>query len=150
MYKTGCRVPQHFGQFDFYTVAQVLQIKYKIDALLAIENGSTDPRHFDAITDDWTIRERLQAALEQWRLPDLSPDIPFSLLSGSEKTRVLLAGIDLHQPELVLMDEPTNHLDTSGREKLYRTPLKALHPPDRKGPHSGSQSWSYSSLVLWL
>lgn len=112
-------VPQHVGQFNSYTVAEVLQVEHKIEALRAIEHGSTDPRHFEAITGDWTIRERLQATLERWRLADLSPEASFSELSGGEKTRVLLAGIDLHQPELVLMDEPTNHLDTSGREKLY-------------------------------
>ncbi|WP_234572504.1 ABC-F family ATP-binding cassette domain-containing protein [Rhodohalobacter sp. 614A] len=113
-------IPQHFGQFDSCTVAQVLQVEHKIEALRAIENGSTDPKHFDAVTGDWTIRERLRTALQQWGLTDLSPDTSFGLLSGGEKTRILLAGMDLHQPELVLMDEPTNHLDTSGREKLYQ------------------------------
>lgn len=113
-------IPQHFGQYDSCTVAQALQVEHKIEALRAIENGSTDPNHFDAVTGDWTIRERLQTALQQWGLTDLSPDTSFGLLSGGEKTRVLLAGMDLHQSELVLMDEPTNHLDTLGREKLYR------------------------------
>ncbi len=113
-------VPQHFGQFDSFTVAQVLQVEHKIEALRAIENGSTDPNHFDAVTDYWTIIERIQMLLQLWGLKDLSPDTSFKSLSGGEKTRVLLAGMDIHQPELVLMDEPTNHLDTSGREKLYR------------------------------
>lgn len=112
-------VPQHFGQFDSNSVAQVLQVEHKIEALRAIESGSADTRYFDVIADDWTILERLQAALEKWGLPDLAPDTSVSFLSGGEKTRVLLAGMDIHQPELVLMDEPTNHLDTSGQEKLY-------------------------------
>ena len=113
-------VTQHFGQFDSQNVAQVLQVDHKIEALRAIEQGSTDPDHFEAVSDDWRISERLQAALQRWELTDLSPDTSFSSLSGGEKTRVLLAGMDIHQPELVLMDEPTNHLDTSGREQLYR------------------------------
>ena len=42
-----------------------------------------------------------------------------NLLSGGEKTRVFLAGMDIHHPSVVLMDEPTNHLDSSGRQRLY-------------------------------
>lgn len=41
------------------------------------------------------------------------------LLSGGEKTRVFLAGMDIHNPSVILMDEPTNHLDVSGRQRLY-------------------------------
>ena len=42
-----------------------------------------------------------------------------NLLSGGEKTRVFLAGMDIHHPSVILMDEPTNHLDSSGRQRLY-------------------------------
>jgi ATPase subunit of ABC transporter with duplicated ATPase domains len=113
-------VPQHTGQLDSRTVAQALQIEHKIKALSAIEQGSTDSRNFDTLMDDWAIRERLQTALARWGLSDIQPCTSFSELSGGEKTRVLLAGIDIHHPKLVFMDEPTNHLDTSGRKKLYR------------------------------
>ncbi len=113
-------IPQHFGQYDCCTIGQVLRVQDKIDALREIENGSADPRHFDVLADDWAINERLQAALEQWNLPGYVSGTPFSFLSGGEKTRTLLAGITVHQPQLVLMDEPTNHLDTSGRELLGR------------------------------
>jgi len=40
-------------------------------------------------------------------------------LSGGQKTKVFLAGISIHQPELVLLDEPGNHLDVAGRQLLY-------------------------------
>lgn len=36
-----------------------------------------------------------------------------------KKTKVFLAGISIHEPELVLLDEPSNHLDISGRQLLY-------------------------------
>jgi ATPase subunit of ABC transporter with duplicated ATPase domains len=39
-------------------------------------------------------------------------------LSGGQKTKVFLAGIDIHQPGIVLLDEPTNHLDAPGRNIL--------------------------------
>ena len=40
-------------------------------------------------------------------------------LSGGEKTRVFLAGMEIHAPSVILLDEPTNHLDTEGRKQLY-------------------------------
>lgn len=114
-------IPQHVSQLDNLTVAQVLQVQDKLEALFAIENGSVDPKHFEKLADDWLIHERLQQALDKWDLSPLTPQTPFKSLSGGQKTRVLLAGINLHQPQLILMDEPTNHLDTSGRNKLYRS-----------------------------
>ncbi len=40
-------------------------------------------------------------------------------LSGGQKTKVFLAGISIHQPELILLDEPSNHLDLASRQLLY-------------------------------
>ena len=112
-------VPQHFGQYDSGTVAEALQVSGTIEALNAITDGSADPRHYDTLDGDWTIHERVQIALALWDLPRLSATTTFGSLSGGQKTRVFLAGITLHQPQLVMMDEPTNHLDTNARERLY-------------------------------
>jgi ATP-binding cassette, subfamily F, member 3 len=42
----------------------------------------------------------------------------FDLLSGGEKTTVVLGKLLIHQPDILLLDEPTNHLDMGAIEWL--------------------------------
>ena len=112
-------VPQHFGQYDGRTVAQVLGIDRKLTALHAILNGDTAEEHFARLDNDWNIEERTQAVLHAWHLNGISLLRPLEGLSGGEKTRLFLAGMELKEPDTLLLDEPTNHLDTAGRKRLY-------------------------------
>lgn len=112
-------IPQHFGQYDSLTIAQALRIERKQQALHAILSGDASNENFVVLDDDWNIEERSIAALDVWELGQFTLSYPMNLLSGGEKTRVFLAGMDIHHPSVVLMDEPTNHLDSSGRQRLY-------------------------------
>ena len=112
-------IPQHFGQYDSLTIAQALQIERKQQALHAILSEDASNENFVILDDDWNIEERSIAALDLWGLGQFTLSYPMNLLSGGEKTRVFLAGMDIHHPSVVLMDEPTNHLDSSGRQRLY-------------------------------
>ena len=112
-------IPQHFGQYDSLTIAQALRIERKQQALHAILSGDASNENFVVLDDDWNIEERSIAALDLWGLGQFTLSYPMNLLSGGEKTRVFLAGTDIHHPSVVLMDEPTNHLDSSGRQRLY-------------------------------
>ena len=112
-------VPQVFGQYDNLTVAQALQVDDKLNALQQILNGDTYDLNYSVLNDDWTIEERCNEALQRWQLNDVNPQQAMNTLSGGQKTRVLLAGIYVNNPEFILLDEPTNHLDTTGRSLLY-------------------------------
>lgn len=112
-------VPQHFGQYDQLTVMQALQVESKIKALQAIIAGDASAGNFTVLDDDWNIEERCLAALSFWGLQHIRLDQPMCTLSGGEKTKVFLSGLQIHSPEIILMDEPTNHLDTGSRNKLY-------------------------------
>lgn len=113
-------IPQHFGQFNELTIAQALRIEDRLTALHQILNGDVSETNLELLRDDWTIEERCKAALLQWKLEDLDLSQQMSTLSGGQKTKVFLAGIAIHQPQIVLMDEPSNHLDVEARELLYQ------------------------------
>ena len=123
-------IPQHFGQYDDRTIAQALRIDGKLEALHAILNGDVSEKHFATLNDDWNIEERAQAALSAWGMNDIPLSRLMDGLSGGEKTRIFLAGMELHSPVAILLDEPTNHLDAMGRQRLYdfvrRTPAIVL------------------------
>jgi ATPase subunit of ABC transporter with duplicated ATPase domains len=112
-------VPQHFGQYNRLTVAEALGIDRKLDALHAILGGDASAANFDGLDEDWSVEERCLGALAWQGLEHISLFQPVGSLSGGEKTRVFLAGILIHEPEIVLMDEPANHLDLWSRKKLY-------------------------------
>ncbi|HJS01172.1 MAG TPA: ABC-F family ATP-binding cassette domain-containing protein [Flavobacterium sp.] len=112
-------VPQIFGQFDHLSIAEALRIDTKINALHEILNGITSEENFNLLNDDWTIEERCSEALQYWQLTDLDLNQKIESLSGGQKTKVFLAGISIHQAELILLDEPSNHLDNQSRSLLY-------------------------------
>lgn len=112
-------VPQHFGQYNDRTIADVLGVTSKLNALSAIIAGDASVENFTALNEEWDIEERTVSALASWGVGHLALSAPFATLSGGEKTKVFLAGVILYKPSLILLDEPSNHLDAAGREQLY-------------------------------
>jgi len=112
-------VPQMFGNFDHLSVAECLKIDKKLNALQKIISGEVDEEYFEILNDDWDIEERCRNALSYWKLEDLELSQKLESLSGGQKTKVFLAGIQINQPDIIILDEPTNHLDLEGRNLLY-------------------------------
>ncbi len=112
-------VPQIFGQYNQLSIGQALGVEDKLRALHNILEGNATEENFNVLNDDWTIEDRCAEALNYWQLNKLDLSQKIETLSGGQKTKVFLAGISIHQSNLVLLDEPSNHLDISGRELLY-------------------------------
>lgn len=112
-------IPQIFGQFNNYSIAEALGIDKKLNALKEILNGSVNEENMEVLNDDWTIEDRIKEAFTYWNLPDFHLNQKLENLSGGQKTKLFLAGMMIHQPDLILMDEPTNHLDWKSRNLLY-------------------------------
>lgn len=110
-------VPQILGQYNHLTISQVWGVDKKLASLKAILEGSVSVEDFEILNEDWEIEERCQTILKRWALPSLFT--PLAELSGGQKMKVFLGGIELHEPEMVLMDEPTNHLDANSRQFVY-------------------------------
>ena len=94
-------VPQHFGQYDRQTIAQALGISHKLSALHAILSGDATEKHFNTLNDDWNVEERAQTSLDSWGLDGIPLSRPMEGLSGGEKTRIFLAGMELHNPTAI-------------------------------------------------
>lgn len=112
-------VPQMFGNCNHLTIAECLKIDQKLHALQKITDGEVDEIYFEILNDDWEIEERCRQALEYWGLEGFEISRKLEDLSGGQKTKVFLAGIQINNPEIIILDEPTNHLDLEGRKLLY-------------------------------
>ncbi|AJW61845.1 putative ABC transporter ATP-binding protein [Elizabethkingia miricola] len=112
-------LPQILEQFDTHNIASALGVKKKLSALREILEGTVTEENMTILDDDWDLEEKIKQAMEAWGLLDFTADEPMNRLSGGQKTKVLIAGIEVHQPDIILMDEPTNHLDRKSREQLY-------------------------------
>lgn len=113
-------VPQLFTPYHELSIAQALGLEERLQALYAILAGAVTETNLLLLNDDWGLEERCREAFSYWGLGNLELTQPMNSLSGGQKTKVFLAGIMIHQPEIVLLDEPSNHLDVNGRELLYQ------------------------------
>ena len=62
----------------------------------------------------WRLKKEMRAL----ELSEETLDKNFSVLSGGERTKLLLAALFSDENAHLLIDEPTNHLDEAGRKRL--------------------------------
>lgn len=109
---------QHITHAPGQTVADLAGVQSIINALERIEQGSTAPGDFDAVGEQWNIRQQLLDQLAHNNLEHHTPSTPTSQLSGGEAMRVALMGAFMSDAKLLILDEPTNHLDREQRLAL--------------------------------
>ena len=87
-------------------------------AIRRLMDGRGDAQ--DAALADWTLPERLSAALKRVDMGNADLTRTMGSFSGGERMRLLLAGALLSRAEGLLADEPTNNLDMAGRALVSR------------------------------
>jgi len=63
----------------------------------------------------YNTSEKYSRIVKGLKIPDRILDSEFDILSGGERTTVMLAKSLLSAPDILLLDEPTNHLDMDAR-----------------------------------
>jgi ATP-binding cassette subfamily F protein 3 len=74
--------------------------------------------HMNRALGPGTPEHKVRAQLGRFGFSRERGDLKVGLMSGGEKTRLLLALATRNAPHLLLLDEPTNHLDMDARESL--------------------------------
>lgn len=112
-------IPQLLEEYNDWSIAEVLQLEGKLKAMQEILAGQMTEENLSVLNDDWDFESRCQQSFAYWKLEGLDLHQKMKTLSGGQKSKVFLAGIRIHQPEIILMDEPSNHLDRQSRMLLY-------------------------------
>lgn len=101
---------------DDRTIADEMGVSDDLERIRRISSGEGGDVDFELA--DWTLEARLSEAMMQVGLSGMDIDRTLGSLSGGQRTRAVLAGLLLMQPDMILLDEPTNNLDRDGRDAL--------------------------------
>ena len=111
--------PQYVDRTDqTYSVLQILDIEEKWQALQRLQQGEMLENDVEIINDDWTLETKITSLFQRLELPMSLLNTHFEVLSGGQKTKILLTKMMLTKADFILLDEPTNNLDSQSKQVL--------------------------------
>jgi ATP-binding cassette subfamily F protein 3 len=84
----------------------------------SLDYEATPFDHMNRALGPGTQEAKVRAQLGRFGFSRDRANLKVGVLSGGEKTRLLLALATRNAPHMLLLDEPTNHLDMDARESL--------------------------------
>lgn len=104
-------------------IGRLKSMEDNMEAILAENDESRFGLYQDILeeyiqADGFEMEGRIKKELNLMKLPEELLERDYELLSGGEKTRMLIISLFLRKNAFILLDEPTNHLDSEGKSTL--------------------------------
>lgn len=120
----GSDTVQHYLQAAFteaFALERELQRLYEHSSMTGSEvylaKAAEVQERLDAL-DFYSIESQISKVVYGLGIDAIGIDRPIHMLSGGQRTKIILAKLLLEQPDVLLLDEPTNFLDTEHVEWL--------------------------------
>lgn len=90
---------------------RLLEEKMQHDTSESLMNSYAELMRVFEQKDGYAFRSKVRGVLNGLGFDEKEYSLPVHLLSGGQKTRVMLGKLLLQDPDILFLDEPTNHLD---------------------------------------
>lgn len=87
------------------SVADVLGVSQKLQALDRIAQGSLNEQDFALVGEDWLLAETVQRQLKTFNLTRITFDRAFNSLSSGERTRLMLIKALLADADMLILQD---------------------------------------------
>lgn len=116
------KVTTEFFPYEYNTkyTKTIDVLKENINHLRSMEDNLEDiqvlQQYLEA--EGFEMESKIKKEFHKMMLSENILEQDFELLSGGEKTKILLIALFLRKNTFILLDEPTNHLDIDGKDRI--------------------------------